>query len=272
MSYFYIVSRQEETRFTRLRKQKEVFTIKIIISTQEHGYFYEHGAELLGAIITALAFVYTFRRIYKENKKEKDNEREKNQKTLKMLDLISGKYIENIDFIKEQLNDVRHGSTLQIGIGKEKPAYQIDLQNIESNNIMHRKKVYHTHSFDKYCILESFKRIKENNTKEIIENYKDEITKILSNQHLNINLKSLDKINNKINTLSELLEKLKTLDQLINLLEFSADKEMNAPRIKSTKKTEEENDEEFFKNIETSKIEEIKIILDYLEKAQEKLE
>lgn len=252
-----------------------MFIINIIINTQEHGYFYEHGAELLGAIITALAFVYTFRRIYKENKKEKDNEKEKNQKTLKMLDLISWKHIENIKYIKEQLNDVKYGSTIRIGIGEEEPAYQIDFQNIDSNNTMHTKKVYHTHSFDKYCALESFKRIKQNNTEQVIENYKDEITKILSNQHLNMDLKSLDKINDKINTLSELLEKLKTLDQFIDLIEFFADKEMNDSRIISNKKTkeeEEENNEEFLKNRVTAKIKELEIILNYLEKAQQKLE
>lgn len=153
--------------------------INIIINTQEHGYFYEHGAELLGAIITAFAFVYTFRRIYKEN-----------------------------------------------------------------------------------------------NTKQIIENYKDEITKILSNQHLNMNLKSLDKINDKINTLSELLGKLKTLDQFINLIEFSADKEMNDPKIIRTKKTKEQEEasDKFLTDRVTAKLKEIEIILNYLEKAQQKLE
>mgnify|MGYP006875364907 CR=1 FL=1 len=153
-------------------------------------------------------------------------------------------------------------------IGKEKPAYQIDLRNIESNNNMHNKKVYHTHSFDKYCALESFKRIKENNTKQVIENYKDEITKILSNQHLNIDLKSLD----KINTLSELLKKLKKLDEFIEIIETSADEEMNDPRIISSKKTKEEESEKFLKNRVIAKIKELEIILNYLEKSQQKLE
>ncbi|MGD6887799.1 hypothetical protein [Staphylococcus shinii] len=251
-----------------------MFIINIIINTQEHGYFYEHGAELLGAIITALAFVYTFRRIYKENKKEKENEKEKNQKTLKMIDLISGKHIENIEYIKEKLNNVQYGITFKIGIDEKEPVYQIDLQNIDSNNNMHNKKIYHTRSFDKYCVLESFKIIKENNTKQVIENYKDEITKILSNQHLNMDLKSLAKINDKINTLSVLIEKLKMLDQFINLIEFSADKEMNDPRIISSKKTkeEEEKPEKFLKDRVTTKIKELEIILNYLEKAQQKLE
>uniref|UniRef100_UPI001AEBE16C hypothetical protein n=1 Tax=Staphylococcus sp. GDY8P91P TaxID=2804142 RepID=UPI001AEBE16C len=215
-----------------------------------------------------------FRRIYKENKKEKENEKEKNQKTLKMIDLISGKHIENIEYIKEQLNNVQYGITFKIGIDEKEPVYQIDLQNIDSNNNMHNKKIYHTRSFDKYCALESFKIIKENNTKQVIENYKDEITKILSNQHLNMDLKSLAKINDKINTLSELIEKLKMLDQFINLIEFSADKEMNDPRIISNKKTkeEEEKPEKFLKDRVTTKIKELEIILNYLEKAQQKLE
>lgn len=188
-----------------------------------------------------------------------------------MLDLISGKHIENIEYIKKQLNDVKYGTTLQIGIGEKKPAYQIDLQNIESNNSMHHKKVYHTHSLDTYCALESFKRIKENNTKQVIKNYKDEITKILSNQHLNINLESLDKINNKLSILSKLLEKLKTIDNFIEIIELSARKEMNDPNIIKTK-GETDKVERFNLGRIKAKLEDIEEILNYLEESQQKLE
>lgn len=251
-----------------------MFIINIILSTQQHGYIYEHGAELFGAIITAIAFIYTFRRIYKENEKETENENEKNQKTLIMIDLISGKHIDNIEHIKKQLNDVKIGTTLQIGLNGVKPAYQIDLNDIDSHNIMHTKKVYYTRSFDKYHILESFKRIKENNTTQIIKEYKDEITKILSNQHLNMNLESLDKINNKINTLSKLLKKLEMIDKYIEIIEISAQEEMNDPNIIQTEKTEKEkNDiEEFNSRIIKKKLEETQEIINYLEKSRKKLE
>lgn len=249
-----------------------MFIINIILSTQQHGYIYEHGAELFGAIITALAFIYTFRRIYKENEKENETENEKNQKTLIMIDLISGKHIDNIEHIKKQLNDVKVGTTMQIGLNGVKPAYQIDLNEIDSHNIMHTKKVYYTRSFDKYHILESFKRIKENNTTQIIKEYKDEITKILSNQHLNLNLNSLDKINNKINNLSELLQKLKALDLFIELVEHSADVEMNDPRIIKSEKTNENKSNKFLEDRITDKIEELDSIIEYLEKIQKKLE
>ncbi|WP_239775168.1 hypothetical protein [Mammaliicoccus sp. N-M50] len=249
-----------------------MFIINIILSTQQHGYIYEHGAELFGAIITALAFIYTFRRIYKENEKENETENEKNQKTLIMIDLISGKHIDNIEHIKNQLNDVKVGTTLQIGLNGVKPAYQIDLNDIDSHNIMHTKKVYYTRSFDKYHILESFKRIKENNTTQIIKEYKDEITKILSNQHLNLNLNSLDKINNKINNLSELLQKLKALDRFIELVEHSADVEMNDPRVIKSEKANENKSNDFLKDRIKDKIEELDSIMECLEKIQKKLE
>ncbi|MGX5791812.1 hypothetical protein ACWKSJ_12375 [Staphylococcus equorum] len=188
-----------------------------VIISQEHNYLYEHGAELLGSIITGLAFIFTFVKLYIDTNKEKRNEKEKNEKTLMMLDLISEKYINKIDFIEKNLLDVKQSYAIKMGINDESLTYQINLEEIESSNQMHVKETFHTYSFDTYCILESFKLIKENCITEQISKYKDELTKILSNQHINLQLNSLEKINNKLNILSELLGSLEEIDNFINI-------------------------------------------------------
>lgn len=70
-----------------------------ILAAEDYSYLYYHGAELLGSIITGLAFVFTFIKLYIDTKKEAKNEEDKNEKTLIMLDLISEKYINKIDDI-----------------------------------------------------------------------------------------------------------------------------------------------------------------------------
>ncbi|WP_049336764.1 hypothetical protein [Staphylococcus hominis] len=82
-----------------------MININIILNTQEHGYIYEHGAELLGSIITGIAFIFTFIKMIIDNNKDKKIEEEKNKKTLKMLDLISEKHVENIKNTREELEN-----------------------------------------------------------------------------------------------------------------------------------------------------------------------
>lgn len=214
-------------------------TINIICNEQVQQYLYEHGAELLGSIITTLAFIFTFTKILIDNNKDKKTEEIRNQKTLKMLDLISEKHIENIKNIREKLENAKTGIHIMTGTNDNKPTYQIDLENVDSTNSMHRKKVYNTYSSDIYTVLNSFKIIKENNTEKILEEYKDELTTVLSNQHINLNLDSLNKINNKINTLTSSLDKVKQMDELINIIEISADEEVNDPSYIKPKETKE---------------------------------
>lgn len=51
-----------------------------VIGAIEHNYLYEHGAELLGSIITGLAFIFTFVKLYIDTKKEANTEKVKNEK------------------------------------------------------------------------------------------------------------------------------------------------------------------------------------------------
>ncbi|RRI62709.1 hypothetical protein EIM10_30595 [Pseudomonas aeruginosa] len=201
-----------------------MITINIIFNAQVQQYLYEHGAELLGSVVTTLAFIYTFTKMLIDNNKDKKTEEIRNKKTLKMLDLISQKHIENI---RKELENAKTGIHVMIGINDRKPTYQINLENVDSTNSMHMKKIYNTYSSDTHSILNSFKIIKENNTEKILEEYKDELTTILSNQHINLNLDSLNKINNKINILTSSLNNVKQMDELINIIEISADEELN---------------------------------------------
>ena len=163
-----------------------------VIGAIEHNYLYEHGAELLGSIITGLAFIFTFVKLYIDTKKEANTEKVK-MKTLIMLDLISEKYIGKIEFLENKLIDIKQGFAIKIGLDEEQQTYQINLKDIESSNQMHFKEIFHTNSFDKYFILESFKLIKESYIINHINKFKDELTKILSNQHINLQLNSLEK-------------------------------------------------------------------------------
>ncbi|MEX6361545.1 hypothetical protein [Staphylococcus saprophyticus] len=109
------------------------------IGAIEHNYLYEHGAELLGSIITGLAFTFTFVKLYIDTKKEANTEKVKNEKTVIMLDLISEKYIGKIEFLKNKLIDIKQGFAIKIGLDKEQQTYQINLKDIESSNQMHFK-------------------------------------------------------------------------------------------------------------------------------------
>ncbi|MCH4379948.1 hypothetical protein [Staphylococcus haemolyticus] len=250
-----------------------MITINIILSTQEHGYLYEHGAELLGSIITTIAFIFTFIRMNIENNKDEKNEEEKNEKTLKMLDLISEKHIENIKNIRKELENAKGSIHIMIGVNNNKQTYQIDLKNIDSTNTMHIKKIYNTYSSDTYSILNSFKIIKENNTEKILEDYKDELTTVLSNQHINLNLKSLNKINSKINTLTSSLNNVKQMDDLINIIEASADEEINDPSYEKKEKIKEQEKgrKEWYGQEKEKKLNKLEDIKSDLKKAEHSL-
>ncbi|WP_317608883.1 hypothetical protein [Staphylococcus epidermidis] len=245
--------------------------INIILSTQEHGYLYEHGAELLGSIITAAAFLFTFTKMIIDNNKNKKTEEERNQKTLKMLDLISETYIKNIKNIREKLKNIDNGINIKIGVNNKKPTYQINLENIDSTNKFHVKRIIHTHSHDVYVVLESFKIIKEGNAEKILAEYKSKLTTVLINQHINLNLNSLSKINNKINTLTSSLNKVKQIDEYIHLVESKAHNEINTPIPILQEETEEKEKakQEWLKGITQNKVKEIKDIINELEKNEQ---
>ncbi|MCT6558713.1 MULTISPECIES: hypothetical protein [Staphylococcus] len=190
-----------------------------VIGSIEHNYLYEHGAELLGSIITGLAFIFTFVKLYIDTKKEANTEKVQNEKTLIMLDLISEKYIGKIEF------------------------------------------------------LENFKLIKEIYIINQINKFKDELTKILSNQHINLQLNFLEKINDKLNVLSELLDELEEIDKFINIVEISVMREAKHPNFITSKsgKDEDENIQDFENKIISKKVKEIEKITEILSYSKQKL-
>ncbi|MGW7807945.1 hypothetical protein ACWESC_10595 [Staphylococcus xylosus] len=244
-----------------------------VIGAREHNYLYEHGAELLRSIITGLAFIFTFVKLYIDTKKETNTEKVKNEKTLIMLDLISEKYIGKIEFLENKLIDIKQEFAIKIGLDEEQQTYRINLKDIESSNQMHFKEIFHTNSFDKYFILENFKLIKESYIINHINKFKDELTKILSNKHINLQLNSLEKINNKLNVLSELLDELEEIDKFINIVEISVMREFNHPNFITSKsgKDEDENIQDFENKIISKKVKEIEKITQILSKSKQKL-
>src|SRR5699024_1197573 len=62
----------------------------------KHSFWYDHGVELLSALVTLVAFIFTFWNITNTNKKMYSDEIKKNDKTLKMIDLVTQKQRKNI--------------------------------------------------------------------------------------------------------------------------------------------------------------------------------
>lgn len=56
-----------------------------VIGLIEHNYLYEHGVEPLGSIITGLAFIFTFVKLYIDTKKEANTEKVKNKNVFEFL-------------------------------------------------------------------------------------------------------------------------------------------------------------------------------------------
>lgn len=220
-----------------------------------------------------ISSLFTFVKLYIDTKKEANTEKVQNEKILIMLDLISEKYFGKIEFLENKLIDIKQGFAIKIGLDEEQQTYQINLKDIESGNQMHFKEIFHTNSFDKYFILENFKLIKEIYIINQINKFKDELTKILSNQHINLQLNSLEKINDKLNVLSELLDELEEIDKFINIVEISVMREVKHPNFITSKsgKDEDENIQDFENKIISKKVKEIEKITEILSYSKQKL-
>lgn len=189
----------------------------MVIGSQiaENSFWYDHGVELGAAIVTFLAFVLSFINIRRTDKRLEDDERkraekeeresqEKNEKTLKLIDLAT--YNERMViqqwscFFKKE-NDVT---------AREK--YHI-LVSTHINEETENKQAF--------IVGEIANKYKFADLENELINFLEIIKENLNNNHINLNLQSLDRINNKISDLNEAINKskqFKDIGKIINTI------------------------------------------------------
>ena len=161
----------------------------MIIGSQvaEHSFWYNHGVELFGAIVTLLAFLLTFTNIKRTDKRLEKDEKKRNIKTLKMIDLSTHKErmsIQQWALMFKMENDV---------ITQKK--YNILFSNYNVNFETENKKAF--------IIGEIANKYKISDLEVELTHYLEIIKDNLNNYHVNLSLQSLKRITEKISYLNE---------------------------------------------------------------------
>ncbi|WP_222118951.1 hypothetical protein [Staphylococcus capitis] len=161
----------------------------MIIGSQvaEHSFWYNHGVELFGAIVTLLAFLLTFTNIKRTDKRLEKDEKKRNIKTLKMIDLSTHKErmsIQQWALMFKMENDV---------ITQKK--YNILFSNYKVNFETENKKAF--------IIGEIANKYKISDLEVELTHYLEIIKDNLNNNHVNLSLQSLKRITEKISYLNE---------------------------------------------------------------------
>ncbi|CQD31284.1 hypothetical protein PZJ39_07590 [Staphylococcus capitis] len=161
----------------------------MIIGSQvaEHSFWYNHGVELFGAIVTLLAFLLTFTNIKRTDKRLEKDEKKRNIKTLKMIDLSTHKErmsIQQWALMFKMENDV---------ITQKK--YNILFSNYNVNFETENKKAF--------IIGEIANKYKISDLEVELTHYLEIIKDNLNNNHVNLSLQSLKRITEKISYLNE---------------------------------------------------------------------
>ncbi|MHB7941518.1 hypothetical protein [Staphylococcus capitis] len=161
----------------------------MIIGSQvaEHSFWYDHGVELFGAIVTLLAFLLTFTNIKRTDKRLEKDEKKRNIKTLKMIDLSTHKErmsIQQWALMFKMENDV---------ITQKK--YNILFSNYNVNFETENKKAF--------IIGEIANKYKISDLEVELTHYLEIIKDNLNNNHVNLSLQSLERITEKISYLNE---------------------------------------------------------------------
>lgn len=153
----------------------------------EHSFWYNHGVELFGAIVTLLAFLLTFTNIKRTDKRLEKDEKKRNIKTLKMIDLSTHKErmsIQQWALMFKMENDV---------ITQKK--YNILFSNYNVNFETENKKAF--------IIGEIANKYKISDLEVELTHYLEIIKDNLNNNHVNLSLQSLKRITEKISYLNE---------------------------------------------------------------------
>lgn len=161
----------------------------MIIGSQftEHSFLYDHGVELFGAIVTLLAFLLTFANIKRTDERLEQDEKKRNIKTLKMIDLATH---------KERMSIQQWASIFRKeGNVATQEKYNILFSNYNMNFETENKKAFIVGAIaNKYQI-----RDLEVELTHYLEIIKDN----LNNNHVNLSLQSLERVNEKISYLNE---------------------------------------------------------------------
>lgn len=190
-----------------------MIVININIYTQgeflyRYNFLYDHGVELIAAIVTFLAFCLTFISILLNNKKDKDNEKKRNLKTLQMIDLITVNYREELKEITKKINDIDKSLGTPSYIG-DIPKYII---NFEKGKSPWNNEKYETPLYKSYVIFSKFNYLTSETIRNRINSYDSEIKNLVSNHHLNLNNDSIEKISTKLTQLKNLKTEINELD------------------------------------------------------------
>ncbi|WP_323703527.1 hypothetical protein P3T86_13910 (plasmid) [Staphylococcus nepalensis] len=161
----------------------------MIIESQvsEHSFLYDHGVELFGAIVTLLAFLLTFANIKRTDKRLEKDEKKRNIKTLKMIDLSTH---------KERMSIKQWAVTFRMErnvITQKK--YNILFSNYNMNFETENKKAF--------IVGEIANKYKIRDLEVELTHYLEIIKDNLNNNHVNLSLQSLERVTEKISYLNE---------------------------------------------------------------------
>ncbi|HAA4897456.1 MULTISPECIES: hypothetical protein [Staphylococcus] len=161
----------------------------MIIGSQvtEHSFLYDHGVELFGAIVTLLAFLLTFANIKRTDERLEQDEKKRNIKTLKMIDLATH---------KERMSIQQWASIFRKeGNVATQEKYNILFSNYNMNFETENKKAFIVGEIaNKYQICD---------LEVELTHYLEIIKDNLNNNHVNLSLQSLERVNEKISYLNE---------------------------------------------------------------------
>ena len=161
----------------------------MIIGSQvtEHSFLYDHGVELFGAIVTLLAFLLTFANIKRTDERLEQDEKKRNIKTLKMIDLATH---------KERMSIQQWASIFRKeGNVATQEKYNILFSNYNINFETENKKAF--------IIGEIANKYKVSDLEVELTHYLEIIKDNLNNNHVNLSLQSLERVNEKISYLNE---------------------------------------------------------------------
>lgn len=153
----------------------------------EHSFLYDHGVELFGAIVTLLAFLLTFANIKRTDERLEQDEKKRNIKTLKMIDLATH---------KERMSIQQWASIFRKeGNVATQEKYNILFSNYNMNFETENKKAFIVGEIaNKYQICD---------LEVELTHYLEIIKDNLNNNHVNLSLQSLERVNEKISYLNE---------------------------------------------------------------------
>jgi hypothetical protein len=226
--------------------------------------------DFMAASATVGAFLYTFKNIRDNSVKEKNNQIIKNKKTLYLIDLITEKYREDISKIINKIYEIEYGDKMKINFDNTEYKYQIIFEDLKPP--FPGVETIETEFEDVYIIIETYKNLNDPFIQETIENYLKEIKKIISSQHLNLDLNSLEKINKRLKNLNKIIKNIKMFDVKLIIM-VSKNAKLKASTLGQKSKEPKKNvNEEWLNKVIKNQKEDIKSLIKELKTATDNLE